>query len=79
MFGIVYLLILKPQMDEKRDHDALVASLAVDDRVVTSAGIHGRVVDVKEGTVVIDVGSKTRLTIDKKSVARRQGDEQKGS
>ena len=69
---VMWFLIIKPQMDEKRNHDDLVAGLAKDDRVVTGAGIHGRVVEVRESTVLLEIGEKTRITLDKMAVVRRQ-------
>lgn len=68
---VMWFLIIKPQMDEKREHDELVASLAKDDRVVTRSGLHARVVQVQEETVVLEIADKTRVTCDKSSVARR--------
>lgn len=76
--AVVYFLILKPQIDERRQHEALVNSLARDDRVVTSAGIHGKVVEVGEKTVVLELGEKSRVTFDKNAVVRREGDSVKG-
>ena len=69
---VMWFLIIKPQMDEKRSHDELVAGLAKDDRVVTGAGIHGRVVEVRESTILLEIGEKTRVTLDKIAVVRRQ-------
>lgn len=75
---VVYFLVLKPQIDERRQHEALVNSLARDDRVVTSSGIHGRVVEVGEKTVVLELGERTRVTFDKQAVLRREGETAKG-
>lgn len=72
--GVIWFLVIKPQMDEKRAHDELVASLAKDDQVVTSSGLHGRVTEVRGDTVVLEVAEKTRVTLDKTAVARRAGE-----
>ena len=69
--GVVWFLLIKPQIDEKRAHDELVESLAKDDQVVTASGIWGKVVQVKEDTVLLDIGDKTKVTLDKVAVARR--------
>jgi preprotein translocase subunit YajC len=71
---IMYWLIIKPQIDEKRTHDELVASLAKDDQVVTASGIHGKVFKVHDATIVLNIGDKTRITMDKTAVARRVED-----
>ena len=38
---------------------------------MTSAGIWGRVVQVQEDTVLLEIGDKTKVTLDKVAVARR--------
>lgn len=72
--AIIYFLILKPQIDERKQHDALLASLARDDRVVTSSGIHGKVAEVGPTTVVLELAERTRVTFEKSAIARREGD-----
>ncbi len=76
IFGVMYFLLVRPQIQEKREHDKLLASLARDDRVITSSGIHGKVVSVENDVVVLEIGERTRVTFDKSSVARREGDPQ---
>ena len=71
---VMYLLIIKPQVDEKKAHDALLASLARDDKVVTNGGIWGRVVEVRDEQVVLDLGSKMKITVDKRAIGRRATD-----
>ncbi len=71
ILAIFYFLIWRPQSQKARRHDAMVAALKKDDKVVTQSGLHGRVIEVHPDTVVLDVGGKTRLTFDKKSVARK--------
>lgn len=71
---VMYFLIIKPQVDEKKAHDALLASLAKDDKVVTNGGVWGRVVEVRDAQVVLDLGSKMKITVDKRAVARRAED-----
>ena len=38
------------------------------DRVVTSGGIYGKIRDIKETTVVIEIADNVRITVDKNSV-----------
>ncbi len=74
IFAVMYFLILRPQMKERQEHEKLLEALARDDMVVTASGIHGKVVSVNDATVVLDLGDKNKITIDKTSVARRQGE-----
>lgn len=72
--AIFYFLIIRPQSQERKKHVEFLSSLAKDDDVVTSSGMHGRVVSVEEHTVVLQVSDKARLTMDKSSLARRKSD-----
>lgn len=74
VFGVFYFLVLRPQEQERKKQEELVASLAKDDQVVTRGGIHGRVAEVAESTVVLAVEKGARLRIDKDVVVRRLGD-----
>jgi preprotein translocase subunit YajC len=72
MMLTLYLLFIKPQADEKAKHEDLLQKLAKDDWIVTGSGIHGRIVEVGDDIVVVDIGDKTRITLDKVAVARKQ-------
>ena len=72
IFGVFYFFVLRPQLKERQEHDKLVASLAKDDVVVTASGIHGRIANVEADTVLLEIGERTRITIDKSTVARRK-------
>ncbi len=72
IFGVFFVLVILPQMREKREHDDLVASLAKGDRVVTAAGVHGVVASVGPDTVDLEVAEGTQITVDKATVARRK-------
>ena len=72
IFGVFYFFVLRPQLKERQEHDKLVASLAKDDEVVTASGIHGRIAAVEADTVVLEIGDRTKVVIDKSTVARRK-------
>lgn len=71
MFGVMYFLILRPQQKEADDHAKMIAALVRDDRVVTAGGLHGTVVSVAEGTVVLALARGVEVTIEKGSIARK--------
>ena len=79
IFGVMYFLIIRPQVQERQAHEKLLESLTRDDAVVTASGVHGKVVSVSDTTVVLEIAEKTKITIDKKSIARRQGEPAKAS
>ena len=54
--GIFYFLLLRPQRKQAADHKQLLASLQRGDQVVTSSGIVGEVVHIKDDQVTIRSG-----------------------
>ena len=72
IFGVFYFLVLRPQVRERQEHDKLVTSLAKDDEVVTASGLHGTIVTVEPDTVLLEIADRTRVVIDKSTVARRK-------
>jgi preprotein translocase subunit YajC len=71
---IFYFLVLRPQNQEHKNHQALLASLKKDDRVATTGGLHGKVYEVRDHLVVLEIADKVRVIIDKASVKQRLTD-----
>lgn len=60
--AVFYFLLVRPQLKRNREHREMVAALAVGDEVVTGGGIMGRVLEVHESHVLLDLGdSKVRF------------------
>ncbi|EEG29297.1 preprotein translocase, YajC subunit [[Clostridium] methylpentosum DSM 5476] len=57
MFLIMYLLIIRPQKKRDKETQAMRNNIQVGDEVVTAGGIVGRVVNIKEDTIVLETGS----------------------
>lgn len=59
IFGLMYLVMVKPQQKRKKQEEELRKSVAIGDEITTIGGIVGRVVSIKEDTdsVVIETAS----------------------
>jgi preprotein translocase subunit YajC len=66
-FVVMYFLMIRPQQKKAREHAVMVKALRPGDRVVTSGGVMGVVVSVKEKTVAIR-SEGTKLEIVKSAV-----------
>jgi len=66
---IFYFLLIRPQQKRQKEHRLMVESLGKGDKVITSGGIHGTVVGVKEDIVVVKVADNVKLEISKSAVA----------
>lgn len=68
VFAIIYLFILRPQRKQQERHRQLLASLQKGDRVLTSGGILGEVVHLKDDEVTLKSG-EARLVIVRSNIA----------
>ena len=68
MIAIFYFLIIRPQQKRQKAHRQLLDSLTKGDRVVTSGGIHGTVVGIKEDVVVLRVDENCKLEVSRANV-----------
>ena len=72
MVGLVvvfYFFMIRPQMKKQKDHKKYIEQLGVNSKVVTTAGIHGRIVEVSDTTFLVDVGSGVKIRFDKSAIA----------
>jgi len=67
-FVIFYFMLIRPQSKRAKEHRALLAALAAGDEVVTSGGILGRVVEVGESFVTVEVADGVKLKVQKHQV-----------
>ncbi len=68
MVVMFYFLLIRPQQKQRKEQAARIAALQSGDKVVTSAGIHGLVHNVKEHTVVVKVAEGTMIEFDKLAI-----------
>jgi preprotein translocase subunit YajC len=68
IFIIMYFVMIRPQKKRQQQQQQLIASLKSGDRVVTNAGIHGLISNVKENTVLLKVADNVKIEIDKSAV-----------
>jgi preprotein translocase subunit YajC len=57
MFAILYFLMIRPQMKKAKEHKALVSALQKGDEVVTQGGLTGKVTQLGDNYVKIEVGT----------------------
>ncbi len=66
---LFYFLLIRPQQRQRKEQALRIAALKNGDKVITTAGLHGIVHNVKDTTVVIKVAEGTNLEFDKASIA----------
>ncbi|SHH37724.1 preprotein translocase subunit YajC [Thermosipho atlanticus] len=69
-FVMMYFLVILPQKRREKQFKQMIASIRRGDTVVTSGGVVGKVIDVKNETLKIKTANTTELEISKAFVAR---------
>ncbi|MBK7859545.1 MAG: preprotein translocase subunit YajC [Archangiaceae bacterium] len=75
-FGVmVYLLILRPQQKQVRDQQSLMSQLKKGDEVITQAGVLGKIINVQDKVVTLEVAASLKLRVLKSSIQGKFADE----
>lgn len=69
MFVVLWFLMIRPQMKRAKEHKAMVKALAKGDEVVTGGGIAGRVTEVGDSFVQLEIANNTVVAVQKQAVA----------
>lgn len=65
---IMYFFMLRPQIKKSKEARKFRESLAVGDKIVTAGGIHGKITDIEDNTVIISTEGGGKLKVEKSSV-----------
>ena len=65
---IFYFLIIRPQSKKAKEQQAMMSSLKQGDKVVTSGGIHGILLGVKDNTVSVKIADNVKIEVDKSAI-----------
>jgi preprotein translocase subunit YajC len=69
MVVLFYLFLFRPQMKRQKEHQQMVASLAKGDEAVTQGGLLGRIVEVGDNFVLLEIAEKTQVKVQKHMIA----------
>lgn len=74
MFGAVilvfYFLMIRPQQKRQKAHQDMIANLKIGDKVVTTAGMHGKIEKIDDKTVVLQMDS-IKITFEKSAIVSK--------
>ena len=66
--GIFYFLLIRPQQKKAKEHQTLISQLAVGNEVVTSGGILGRITEVGDSFITLEIAEGVRIKVQKAQV-----------
>jgi len=69
IFGVFYFLVIRPQQQRDKEHQTLLGNLKRNDKIVTSGGLHGRVTDLGEDVITVEVAQNVRVRVSRSHVS----------
>lgn len=73
MFGLIavvfYFFMIRPQMKKQKDQKKYAEELKKGDKVVTTAGIHGKVYEIAETTFLLETENGGRIRFNKSAIS----------
>jgi len=68
--GVFYFLLIRPQQKRMKDQQAMLARLASGDEVVTTGGILGRIIEVNDTFVTLEIADSVRIKVQKTQITQ---------
>ena len=73
MIGLIilvfYFFMIRPQLKKQKDQKKFADELKKGDKIITTAGLHGRIAEIGETTIVIDTELGSKLRFDKSAIS----------
>ncbi|MFH1621815.1 MAG: preprotein translocase subunit YajC [Candidatus Omnitrophota bacterium] len=69
IYVIFYFVLIKPQKKEQKEHKAMLDNLKKNDEVVTTGGVHGTIVNVKDKTFMLRIDDNVKIEINKSAIS----------
>lgn len=73
---VFYFFMIRPQMKRQKEIRKFRDSLAKGDKVVTTGGIYGKIAEVKETVVILEIAKDIQITVDKAGIIKDMSDVQ---
>ncbi|MEN9445000.1 MAG: preprotein translocase subunit YajC [Bacteroidota bacterium] len=65
---VFYFFMIRPQMKRQKETKKFRAEIKKGDKVITVSGIHGRISEVEENTVVLEIATGVKITVEKAGI-----------
>jgi preprotein translocase subunit YajC len=68
LFAAFYFILIRPQAKRAKEHKAMIAALAKGDEVVTGGGVLGRVTNLGEADVTVDIAEGVEIKVQRQAI-----------
>jgi preprotein translocase subunit YajC len=69
IFAVFYFMLIRPQMKRSKEHKQLISQLNKGDEVITNGGLLGKITDVSDSFVTLELAENTQVKIQRQAVA----------
>ncbi|OGX24225.1 MAG: preprotein translocase subunit YajC [Omnitrophica WOR_2 bacterium RIFCSPHIGHO2_02_FULL_45_21] len=70
IFIIFYFLLIRPQQKQEKERLAMLKDIKKNDAVVTTGGMHGVVLNLKDKTITVRIDDNVKVEIDRSAISR---------
>lgn len=74
IFVVMYLFMIRPQMKRQKELRNFRSALKKGDKIVTTGGLYGKISEITEQYVLVEIADKVKIKIDKNAVLKDPGD-----
>lgn len=68
MFAIMYFFMIRPQNKKQKEIQNFRRGLEAGQKVITAGGVHGKIKEVRDDVVILEIADNVRIKIDKNSI-----------
>jgi preprotein translocase subunit YajC len=68
--GIIYMLLIRPQQAQEKEHQAMLKNLKTGDKVLTTGGLYGTITGFKGDDLEVQFSQTVKLTVQRSAVTR---------
>ena len=69
LIGIMYFLMIRPQMKRQKEHRGMLEKLLRGDEVITNGGIAGNVIEIGEAFITVEIANGVQVRVQKGAIA----------
>ena len=68
LFAAFYFILIRPQAKRAKEHKAMITALAKGDEIVTGGGVLGKVTNLSDGYVTVDIADGVEIKVQRQAV-----------
>ncbi len=69
IFVIMYFFMIRPQVKKAKDQKKFIENLQKGDEIITSGGIYGRIVNINDTYLMVEIAPNVKIKVDKATIA----------